>query len=93
MRLRHAGALAVLVILFAKVLVSADDSTITTMGPGATTCAQFGKDYQRDPSIETVYFAWAQGFMSGLNMGILTRGGNQDTVDLAKSRRWNQKRC
>lgn len=41
-------------------------------GIGATSCAQFAKAYQADPQgASDLYFAWAQGLMSGLNMANL----------------------
>ena len=41
----------------------------TVQGLGAATCAEFGKQYRVEPSgVETAYFGWAQGYMSGLNM-------------------------
>ncbi|WP_445215759.1 hypothetical protein ACKWRH_25420 [Bradyrhizobium sp. Pa8] len=40
-------------------------------GPGATSCAEFAKMYQADPSIEMIFFTWAQGYMSAINMSVL----------------------
>lgn len=41
-------------------------------GLGATSCAEFAQLYKRDPkSTELYFFTWAQGYMSGLNMGLL----------------------
>ncbi|MGY0574038.1 hypothetical protein ACTGJ9_025660 [Bradyrhizobium sp. RDM12] len=41
-------------------------------GLGATSCAEFAKMYQSDPkNMELYFFTWAQGYMSGLNMGLL----------------------
>jgi hypothetical protein len=38
-------------------------------GHGLATCAQFAEDYKASPQLnETLYFTWAQGFMSGLNV-------------------------
>lgn len=38
------------------------------VGYGATTCAQFLRDYHSDPLYERGYFAWAQGYMSAILM-------------------------
>jgi hypothetical protein len=39
------------------------------MGAGASSCAKFAQDYQKDPSnFEMFYFSWAQGWMSGFNI-------------------------
>lgn len=38
-------------------------------GAGVRSCAQFATDYKKSPNIaEAMYFEWAQGFMSGLNV-------------------------
>ena len=37
-------------------------------GPGAMSCAQFAKMYQADPSSETIFYTWAQGFWSSMNL-------------------------
>ena len=40
------------------------------MGIGTKTCGEFAKDYAASPTrSEDIYFAWAQGFMTGLNLG------------------------
>ena len=41
-------------------------------GPGATTCAQFSSMYRANSGIEDSFFIWAQGYMSALNMNVLT---------------------
>jgi hypothetical protein len=52
----------------------------TVMGLGIQTCGQFAKLYRTAPSeTETIYFTWAQGFLSGLNSNeIAATGNNQD---------------
>jgi len=38
-------------------------------GVGMTSCAEFAQKYRDDPNFaHTLYFVWAQGFMSGLNL-------------------------
>lgn len=38
-------------------------------GPGITTCAEFAEYYRRNSvTAEIQYFAWAQGFMSAINV-------------------------
>jgi hypothetical protein len=51
-------------------------------GVGSLSCAEFAKMYQGAPeNAELVFFSWAQGFMSGLNMAAMA---NQTrTRDLA----------
>jgi opacity protein-like surface antigen len=41
-------------------------------GLGMESCAQFAKAYADNPTVtEDLYFTWAQGFMSGLNLEAL----------------------
>ena len=51
------------------------------VGIGASSCARFHEEIARSPSTERDYFAWAQGFMSG----VLLRAplGQDETLDLA----------
>jgi hypothetical protein len=37
-------------------------------GAGALTCGQFANHYAKNPQVELSYFAWAQGFMSSMNV-------------------------
>jgi hypothetical protein len=37
------------------------------MGIGVLSCAEFVKQYRANPDIESDFFEWAQGFMSGIN--------------------------
>lgn len=44
-------------------------------GLGSISCAEFGKMYGGDPDYaEKMYFSWAQGFMSALNVTRITKG-------------------
>jgi len=41
-------------------------------GLGATSCGSFAKMYQGDPdNTESMFFMWAQGFMSSWNMSVM----------------------
>jgi hypothetical protein len=43
-------------------------------GIGTSTCAQFAKMYAGDPQYaETVFFSWAQGYWSALNVNLLAQ--------------------
>jgi hypothetical protein len=46
----------------------AEGKHVNTMGVGLTSCAEYGKQYQRNP-VETDFgfLSWAQGFISGIN--------------------------
>lgn len=52
-------------------LVPRDGFAYTVQGPGATSCAEFAKMYQASPKIEEIFFTWAQGYMSAINMSVL----------------------
>lgn len=40
-----------------------------TMGAGTTSCAHFAKRYASDgATAEIIFFSWAQGYISGINM-------------------------
>jgi hypothetical protein len=55
---------------------------IELAGVGLKTCGQFAQDYRNNPDIaEALYFTWAQGFLSGVNM--LAKGKGSVTRDLA----------
>ena len=45
--------------------------TSNVVGLGATTCSAFNRDVERNFRIQRDYFAWAQGFMSGVLMRAL----------------------
>lgn len=44
----------------------ADPGGRKIVGLGATSCSQFSKDTNENPSLQRDYLAWAQGFMSGI---------------------------
>jgi len=47
---------------------SARADTLLFAGAGITSCATFAEQYRSSPQVvELVYFAWAQGFMAGMN--------------------------
>lgn len=49
---------------------TAKAAEMDTMGVGVSTCAAFATKMRKDPVVvENWYFAWAQGYMSGLNAG------------------------
>jgi hypothetical protein len=51
------------------------------VGTGAVSCATFLRDIARNPSYEREYFAWAQGYMSGILMR--APPGKDENLDLA----------
>ena len=57
--------LSILTLLMAAV-DSAASATVNIVGLGATPCATFVIEIERSPALQRDYFAWAQGFMSGV---------------------------
>ena len=48
------------------------------MGAGSFSCSEFAEKYRHNPShIDTLFFYWAQGYMSGLN---IVRAGLQKPI-------------
>jgi len=44
------------------------EAGFSSMGAGAGSCAEFNRQYAKTPAAaETVFFSWAQGFLSGVN--------------------------
>lgn len=59
-----------------------------TVGAGARTCAQFARDYTADPElIETLYFTWAQGYLSGFARA---SGTKLDLMPSARGETWQK---
>jgi hypothetical protein len=51
------------------------ESDFFIMGPGAQSCGEFADAYRIDRAqFERQYFSWAQGFMSGMNLGLRALG-------------------
>jgi hypothetical protein len=48
---------------------SAADTNV--QGIGLRTCGEFASDYRVSPTNENLYFAWASGFISGINAAYL----------------------
>lgn len=47
----------------------AADKPFVMMGVGTATCGDFAREYQQiGTQLEATYFAWAQGFMSAVNI-------------------------
>ncbi len=68
-KLRHLAAAAGLFLLIAPDAAMAEKGLA---GAGAFPCAEFTDQYKENPrKVEGVYFTWAQGFMSGLNAGLV----------------------
>ena len=48
--------------------VAGEHQTAVVMGAGMSSCAEFARDYKRDPdNTMLLYFSWAQGLMSASN--------------------------
>jgi hypothetical protein len=65
--MRAVGVVAALFVVSTLSALAASDAA----GVGIATCGKFAETYRADPTAaELTYFAWAQGFMTGLNAGL-----------------------
>jgi len=62
--------LALFLSIFATCSPSLADE-LAWSGPGLTSCAEYAKGVQVPGDFRLFFFAWAQGFMSGLNTPLL----------------------
>jgi hypothetical protein len=61
------------------------------MGYGVNSCATFGQGYKKHQElVEELYYAWARGFMSGMN--IAAHGSGLRSKNIAASSEDEQKR-
>jgi hypothetical protein len=75
---KYVAALTVLLYVFNA---SAEEQTF--QGFGTASCAKFAEMYRvRPDETEPLFFGWAQGFMSGLNTGVMLARGK--TTDLGR---------
>ena len=64
---------------------------VEEMGYGANSCAKYGEAYKLHPDeAEALYFAWALGYMSGMNM--TARAFNRVARNLAATSQDEQRR-
>lgn len=79
--MRLTAALITLCISITEI-AAAQPPNVLIMGSGAKSCAKFAEDYRRSPDAAmAISFAWAQGFMSGLNIDHDSK--NEPTRDLS----------
>ena len=64
-----------LVAAFVFAVTCAQAQMVKVVGIGASSCAQFNEEVAGSPSAERDYFAWAQGFMSGVLLRAPTGAG------------------
>jgi hypothetical protein len=71
-------------LLLSLALPFSAKSAIYETGAGSRTCAQFAQDYGANPSYEAAYFAWAQGWLAGLNSAeTMVHGRKRVLIDLS----------
>jgi hypothetical protein len=70
--------------LIAVLLISAPAQAATVLaGQGAATCAFYAEQVRQYPiDMHAAYFAWTQGFMSGMNMGLISTGDDRDLAGI-----------
>ena len=59
--------IAVVLLALTVSVAQAKEKDFISMGAGTSTCGQFAAKYRQVPDLEISYFAWAQGYMSGIN--------------------------
>ena len=72
---------------------SASSEEIAGTGVGNQSCGQFAKSYRSNPSptvVELTFFSWAQGFMTGWNVGLSDQKDLK--IDLSAMRMQEQKK-
>lgn len=63
---------------------SAAERPAIELGAGAASCQQYAQSYARNPDLtDQIYFSWAQGFMTGWNVGGLGQGQSSYFRNLA----------
>ena len=82
----------------ALVMITSASAEMGEMGVGTSTCGEFAEHYRDSPSLwENVYFAWAQGFMTGMNLAsaAFNDGANRDlsSIPLDQQRRFLRNYC
>jgi hypothetical protein len=68
-------ALIIFVALSATQTRADDSITQVAMGSGMETCGKFAQRYAQNTVVEEIYFQWAQGFMTGMNVGKVVNTG------------------
>lgn len=54
---------------------------MASIGPGNMSCAEFANLYAQDPpGTERVFYAWAEGYMTGLNLTLLRMSGSSQNL-------------
>jgi hypothetical protein len=72
-------SLAVFVLGFSA---SASAAEYDIMGIGTQTCGQYADVYRMSPTVaDNSYFSWAQGYMSGINLGFIANGGKSKNLN------------
>lgn len=68
---RRLRACCLVAVGFSMILVQDVMAQTKRIGIGSTSCAQFLELYREDPEdIEAVFYSWAMGVMSGLNLSL-----------------------
>ena len=52
-----------------------DDNARVAMVSGMETCGKFARSYAQSTVVEEIYFQWAQGFITGMNVGKVAIAG------------------
>jgi hypothetical protein len=63
---RPVQAATIVSVLWSLSAFPASAQKVNIVGLGAASCAHYIRDIEKNPNLQRDYFAWAQGFMSGI---------------------------
>jgi hypothetical protein len=74
MKILRTSAFVLLALTFASPVLAEESNVVS--GVGASSCGKFTNSYKENPArTETVYFSWAQGFMTSINFNRKMQNG------------------
>ena len=81
--MKRIAGVAVLAATLGSAHAAAQFDDYSIMGNGAISCSEFARYYRTDAATtEHIFFAWAQGFMSGYNFGSKAADIKRSTLNL-----------
>jgi hypothetical protein len=73
---------------------SVPSSGVLVQGPGTETCAEVAQYYRQDPKLaKALFFSWAQGFLSGVNMSSLPVTANVGAMTVENQEAYLREYC
>jgi hypothetical protein len=93
--MNHLCLAVVAIAAFTIILFPLSAKAVSEEGAGVRSCAYFLDNYKNDPALtEPLYFSWAQGYMSGLNVARLDdRAGVFQPMSMDEQRSYIRNFC